>query len=98
MADAAKLMAALVREVFKLGDLPTVHCFTDSRSLYDATSTSHTVQDKSLSVEIARIREMASLKELFPHWCQKEDQLADVMTKRGACPGRLLETFATSSL
>lgn len=98
MADAAKLMATLVKEVFRLNELPPVHCFTDSKSLHDTALTSNTVEDKSLSVEIARIREMVTLKELFAHWCTKDDQLADVMTKRGASSERLIETLATSSI
>ena len=100
-ADAAKLMVAQLVEIHQLSSLeeaPTIHCFTDSKSLYDATTTTNTVEDKSLRVEIARIREMVELKEIFVHWVSNEFMLADVMTKKGASSEILLNALATSKL
>ena len=93
LADAAKLLGNLLFEIHKLDIMPSIKCLTDSKSLYEAVHTCNSLEDKSLCIEIARIREMKDLKELSIQWVKKKEQLADVMTKRGASPERLLEVL-----
>jgi len=76
--------------------MPSINCLTDSKSLHDAVHTCNTLEDKSLCIEIARIREMIDLNKLSVQWVKKEEQLADVMTKRGASPEHLLEVLNSS--
>ena len=95
-ADAGKLMCALVKEVYGLPSPPNLVCHTDSRSLFDAAVTTNTVEDKSLALEMSRIREMVRLNEISVKWVSKDDMLADVMTKRGASP-ELLRRVLNSS-
>jgi hypothetical protein len=97
-ADAGRLMCALLKEVYRLSDLPKLVCHTDSRSLFDAAVTSNTVEDKSMALEVSRIREMVSLKEIAVKWISKDDMIADVMTKRGASPELLRRVLNSSQL
>ena len=97
-ADAGKLMGALLKEVYNLTELPKIICHTDSKSLFDAAHTSNTVDDKSLTLEMARIREMVNLKEIVIKWVSKDDMLADVMTKQGASPELLRKVLNTPQL
>ena len=91
-------MRALLKEVYNLPDLPKFVCHTDSKSLFDAAVTSNTVEDKSMALEISRIREMVGLKEVGVKWISKDDMLADVMTKRGASADLLRKVLNVSQL
>ena len=97
-ADAGKLMGALLKEVYNLPELPKFVCHTDSKSLFDAACTSNTVEDKSMTLEMSRVREMVSLKELSVKWISKDDMVADVMTKRGASYDLLRKVLIDSQL
>ena len=48
------------------------------------------VDDMSLGVNTARLREIGNLSEISVHWMDGKNQLADVMTKRGASSDALL--------
>ena len=97
-ADAGNLVASMVVELYKLPRNPHVRVVTDSKSLYDALHTSNTVEDMNMRLNIARLREMVTLREISVKWVETKLQLADVMTKRGASPEALLNVLRSSSL
>ena len=97
-ADAGLLLAHMISESYHLKSYPHVQVYTDSKSLCDALHTSNTVEDMSLRLNIARLREMVSVKEISVNWVPGKLQLADVMTKRGASPDVLLDVLRNSSL
>ena len=61
--DAAFCMSKLTCEITNHENLP-IHCFTDSRSLFEASGTSSLVSDRRLHVEIGAIRQMVSEGEI----------------------------------
>lgn len=67
---------------------------TDSRSLYDAANTSTQVSDRRLRVEISAIRDTKEKGELEMVWTSNDNQLADVLTKKGASPRTLLQAMS----
>ena len=97
-ADAAILISNLIVEIYHLDVMSKITCYTDSKSLRDTLHTSNTVDDMSLRVNVARIREMINLEEITVKWIQGKCQLADVMTKRGASGEALLRVLAHSTL
>ena len=97
-SDAAILVANSIREVYRLDNLPPVVCYTDSKSLIENLKSSNTVEDMSVRVEVARLREMVSLKEIVYKWVKRQDNLADVMTKRTASPEELLGVLDKAAL
>ena len=60
--------------------------------------TSHIIQDSRLRVDVGRIREMIQLRECEVEWINKDEQLADPLTKAGASPNKLLEVLKTGKL
>ena len=93
-------MANSIKEIYKLPELPSVICYTDSKSLIENLKSSNTVTDMSVRVEVARLREMVNLKEINYKWVRSQQNLADVLTKRTASSEELLgvlENAAASS-
>ena len=78
--------------------MPKIECITDSKSLKDTLLTTNTVEDMSLRVSVARLREMVNLGEISVKWIIGKHQLADVMTKRGASAEALLRVLERSEL
>ena len=97
-ADAGLLIANMVKEIYKLPAIPQVRFFSDSKSLKDALYTSNTVEDMSIRVSIARMREMVNLGEISVKWVEGKRQLADVLTKKGASSEALLRVLACGEL
>ena len=91
-SDAGFLVSSLVKEIFKSAS-PTVTVLTDNLSAKDALNSSTVVSDKRLRVDISRLREMVSRKEVIVRWIPKEEQLADCLTKRGASSTSLLDVL-----
>ena len=73
-------------------------CLTDSQSLYETIGTSHQIADKRLRVEVSAIREMVEKQEIIAQWVNKNDQLSDVLTEKGASPNLLMSTLQRGSL
>ena len=99
-SDAGILVANSIKEIYKLPELPSVICYTDSKSLIENLKSSNTVTDMSVRVEVARLREMVNLKEINYKWVRSQQNLADVLTKRTASSEDLLgvlENAAASS-
>ena len=60
-SDAGVLLSKTIMEAYKLSKPPAVICYTDSKSLIENLKSSNTVEDMSVRVEIARLREMVNL-------------------------------------
>ena len=71
---------------------------TDSKSLKEALSTTNTVEDVSLRVSVAVMREMIRNEEITVMWVPGTHQLADVMTKRGEAAITLLDVLEHGKL
>ena len=97
-ADAGLLVAEMVKEINMLKVLPKVEVITDSKSLKDGLQTTNTVEDMSLRVNIARLREMTAVGEISVTWVEGKSQLADALTKRGASTDTLLRVLTCSEL
>ena len=83
-ADAGILVANMLKEIHRLKELPKVVVKTDSKSLIDNLKTTNTVEDMSMRVNVARLRQMVEMNEVAMEWVPTEMQLADVMTKKTA--------------
>ena len=76
----------------------SIEAFNDNRSLYETLHTTKPILDKRLRVEIASLREMCEKNELQISWIEKQHELNDVLTKRGASLKSLIETIQKSKL
>ena len=92
-ADSAFLVSSMVQEIFGLKKRPDVICKTENLSLQKHLESSRVIQDLRLRVDIARLREMITLKEIRVEWIGKSGQLADVMTKAGASSSLLMSVL-----
>ena len=81
--DTATFVAKIAAEFQVIKPTSSILAVTDSRSLYDAANTSTQISDRRLRVEIAAIREAKEKEEIEILWIGKENQLADVLTKKG---------------
>ena len=90
-ADAGFLIAVLLQEVFQLAKIPTVNVKTDNNSLVDTLHSDNLVSDKRLRVDISRIKEMISLKEINVSWVRGCEQISDCLTKSGASTKSLID-------
>jgi hypothetical protein len=92
--DAAAFVSHLAEEFHMIPPKSTVIGVTDSRSLYDAANTCTQISDRRLRVEISAIRETKEKGELEILWTGKDNQLADVLTKKGAPSQKILEAIS----
>ena len=77
----------------------SIECHTDSHQLYDAVYSIRPVLDKRLRIDIAVLKEMLERKELSQiKWIDKNCQLVDSLTKRGALSHNLMRVFAEGKL
>ena len=70
-----------------------IECRTDNKSLFQAAHSSNTISDKRLRVEMSIVREMLEKKEMELAWVDTKEQLADVLTKKGASSQLLMKTL-----
>ena len=96
-SDAGVLLSKTIMEAYRLSKPPAVICYTDSKSLIENLKSSNTVEDMSVRVEVARLREMVNLGELTYQWVRSQHNLADALTKRTASSEELLGVLAASS-
>ena len=105
MADAmdngifsASLLSELTTGTVK-PEILNISLVTDCRSLHDNLNSNKAVTEKRLRLEIAAIRE-ALQRELIKEsvWVSTENQIADVLTKRGVSPLRLLAALEKGKL
>ena len=77
---------------------PPVSALTDSESLFEISSTTKSVQDRRLRIEISAIREMCERKEIQLLWVDSKNQLSDVLTKKGATSNNLMKTVQSGRI
>ena len=100
-AEAANQAFAKITSIkYLLGEvlrLPSVHSFliTDSRSLKNTISTTKTVRDKRMQVNIAILRALSSKEDIEVIWSDAKHQLADILTKPTADPSKLINLMIT---
>ena len=74
-------------------DLP-IEVITDNQSLYDALYSWKSISERWLRIQfdIGMLKEMILRKEIQKvHWVDKKHQLADVLSKSGASPRKIIE-------
>ena len=85
-----------------LGDVVTCHktinVLTDNKSLYETTISKKPTTDKRLRIDISGIKEMLDRKEIDIKAIPGSEQLADVLTKKGASPYSLLSVLRNGKL
>ena len=99
-ADSAFFIRKLVLEILAIKsetEVPIV-CLTDSQSLFETIGTSHQTSDRRLRVEVSAIREMIEKGEINAMWVNKDKQLSDALTKKGASPNPLMNSLQRGSL
>ena len=75
-----------------------VSLFTDNKSLFDLVSTSNLTRDKRLRVDVAALREICEKGEAQIRWIDSMNQIADVLTKKGAAKTKLLDVLKKAHL
>ena len=83
--DASMLVVATWNELLGSENSITVEAITDCHSLYDNVNSTKLVEEKRLRIDIAMLKQMQERKEMELKWTESENQLADVLTKRGVC-------------
>lgn len=95
----ANLLNEIIYPVSTKDTLVKIECKTDNHQLYDAVHSIRPIQDKRLRIEIELLRQMLNRKELYSiEWIDKNNQLADSLTKFGSSSEKLLKTFITKQL
>ena len=94
-AEKAYLMSKLLAEILhnKKKSYLTIECRTDNKSLFQAAYTLKTLKDSRLNVEMAIVRQMLEREEIELFWIKAKEQLADVLTKKGASSLTLLKVL-----
>ena len=96
--DAAILIEGMWKEMAGPNCNVSIVGITDCRSLFDAVNSSKAVTDKRLRMEMAMLREMQERGEVLLSWTETENQLADVLTKRGVNSLKLQRVLSTGHL
>jgi len=86
-ADTAYFLKLLYEDLLGTKKKIRIECYTDNKSLVQNLDTSNTVSDFRLRVDIARLREMLSTKEVSKvYWIDTKKQIADCLTKQSNGP------------
>ena len=95
-AESAYLQSKVIGEVIHgVRDRPVpVRCVTDNRNLFDSAHSTIVLTDKRLQLEMGIVREMLSKGEITLEWVTSQDQLSDVLTKKGASGSLLREVVS----
>ena len=95
-AETGVYLATLMKQLLNLSVGPIVKCFVDNRSLVDALNSTTGVEDKLLRINMAVLKDMLYRRDLHSvSWVQTAHQLANALTKKGACPLKLIESIDT---
>ena len=93
--DTTVFLNKMLSEIYFGGqkDLP-IEVITDNQSLYDALYSCKSISERRLRIDIGMLKEMILRKEIQKvHWVDTKHQLADVPTKRGASPRKIIEVL-----
>ena len=88
----------LAQEARLVPQTSTILTFTDNKSLYESANTTSLIADRRLRVELSAIREMQERGEITIQWINKEKQLADCLTKKGAPCNSIMSVLQTAKL
>ena len=72
-----------------------IRCVIDNKDLLEAIHSKKNVSEKRLRLEISYIKEMVQKGELTVHWIETKEQIANVLTKHGACAQNILHCLET---
>ena len=67
--------------------------YANNHWLYKTLKTTKSILHERLRVEMSTLWEMCEKTELSIHWIEKQYQLSDVLTKKGASHQSLIETL-----
>ena len=99
--DCASSVATLYNELISNKSTPEggtcipIKCVIDNKDLYEALHSTKNVSERRLRLEISYIKEMIQKGDLTVHWVETNEQIANVLTKHGACAQKLLECLKT---
>ena len=79
-------------------NLPAIKLQVDSKSLFDASSTTNVIADKRLMIDMAALREMVERGQVIMNWVGTEKQVADVLTKAGVKKRKLTDVLSAGRL
>ena len=92
-AEYTVCIASIIKMLFNVIKIK-VNCYTDSKSLVDSLS-SLKQQEPCLRQDTLVLRDMLEKGTIEPiTWVKSQDQLADVLTKRGVCTGRIMKVLS----
>ena len=81
------------------GSSVDIHAIIDNKSVVDAVRSTTTVGDKRLRRDISAIKQMLDVGEVKTvTWVKGDQQLADVLTKRGVNGNKLLHALHTGKI
>ena len=94
-AENGMYLAHLLKTILGHQHTILVRCFVDNKSLVDCLQSTKLVEDRSLRINIAVLRDMMERKEIQTvKWIETSKQLADCLTKKGASPMLLLKELS----
>ena len=91
--DAASYLSFLLKEMLPTNEKMPIEVYTDCKSLFDNAFTSNQVSERNLRVHIASIREFIGSEEVTLVRIPSEHQLADILTKKGPSPQKLMQVL-----
>ena len=97
-ADTACFINQLGKELSLIPPTSQIATNTNNKSLHDSANTTSKILDCRLRVEMSVIREMKERGEIDLQWINKERQIGDCLTKKGASCIRMLTTLKNGKL
>ena len=94
--NTAFYILKLLRDIVECRQI--IDVFTDNKSLYETTHSKKPCTDKRLRVDVSALKEMIERKEIVVKNVPGEEQLSDVLTKKGASPHGLLSVLRNGKL
>ena len=92
-AEYTVCIASILKMLFNVIEIK-VNCYTDSKSLVDSLS-SLKQQEPCFRQDTLVLKDMLERGTIEPiTWVRSQDQLADVLTKRGVCTGRIMKVLS----
>ena len=70
-----------------------IELYTDNHSMYDNIYSTKNVAEKRLRIDIAVLKQMVDERTLKVIWVETGHQIADVFTKRGVNPAKIVQTI-----
>ena len=98
-AEAAFWLSNLLSELYCQNTAVKIHCYTDSRQLYEAVNSLKPIVDRRLRIDLSILKEMLERKEISEiRWIDSQKQLANCLTKKGASAVNLLTSLRSGKL